>query len=254
MKKQASGWGVAAALAKGGDHVLNAAIALLIIVALLFGGFGLWDTWQIYRNAGVSADLLKYKPTSTDPDAPNPSLEELQTINPDVCAWLTVDDTNIDYPVVQGQSNSDYLNQAVDKSFSLSGSIFLDYRNARDFSDLYSIIYGHHMAGEVMFGQIPDFLQSDYFQSHTTGSLALPDRTLSITWFACVETNAFDVPMYSRIAADDPDSQSELLQYIKDTATQYREVGVSPSDRIVSLSTCADGATDGRVILVGKLS
>jgi sortase B len=253
MKKRVDGWGVAAALARGGDHILNAAIALLLIVALLFGGFGLWDTWQLYRNAGVSADILKYKPTSTEPDEPNPSLEELQKINPDVCAWLTVDDTNIDYPVVQGQSNSEYLNLAVDKTFSLSGSIFLDCGNARDFTDFYSLIYGHHMIGGMMFGDLPNFTEKDYFQAHTTGTLALPDRTLYIEWFACLETTAYDGMMFSPTAYTDAEEQSKLLDYVADTATQYRDIGVSVSDQLVALSTCAEAGTDGRVILVGRL-
>jgi sortase B len=247
-------WNLAAALARGGDRILDAAISFMLVVALLFGGFGLWDTWNIYRNAGLSDDLLKYKPTASGEDTPNPSLSELQAMNPDVCAWITVDDTNIDYPVVQGQSNMDYLNWAVDKSFSLSGSIFLDYRNDRTFSDPYSLIYGHHMEGEVMFGQIPYFLESDYFQSHPTGTLFTPDHTFYIEWFACLETDAYDGYIYNPTVYSDQESLSELLQYAKDTATQYRDVGVSASDQLVALSTCAEAATDGRVILLGRFS
>jgi sortase B len=247
-------WNLAATLARGANHLLNVVIALMLIVALLYGGFGLWDTWNIYNNAGVDSDLLKYKPVATGEDVPNPTLSELQKINPDVCAWLTVDDTNIDYPVVQGTSNLEYLNQAVDKSFSLSGSIFLDYRNSKDFSDSYSLIYGHHMDGEVMFGEIPYFLKSDYFESHTTGTVFTPEHTYYIQWFACLETDAYDAQIYNPTYYSDEESMAELLEYIQSTATQYRDVGVSASDRIVALSTCAKAATNGRVILVGRMS
>ena len=54
----------------------------------------------------------------------SPSLQELQKINPDVCAWLTVDGTKIDYPVVQGETNLEYINQDIYGEFALSGSIF----------------------------------------------------------------------------------------------------------------------------------
>jgi sortase B len=183
MKK--SVWNWVAALARGGDHILNAAIALMLVVALLYGGFGVWDTWQIHEDAKLDYNLLQYKPEADgDEDAANPTLSELQQINKDVCAWLTVDDTSIDYPVVQGSTNYDYLNWDVYGSFSLSGSIFLDYRNARDFSDFYSLIYGHHMEGNVMFGELPSFLETDFFQSHTTGKLFTPEHTFAITWFA----------------------------------------------------------------------
>jgi sortase B len=253
MKKSA--WDLAAGLARGGDWVLNKAIALVLVLALLYGGFGLWDTWMIYDGASLDSELLKYKPTiTTDTDAPNPTLSDLQQINEDVCAWLTVDDTNIDYPVVQGENNVEYLNQAVDCSFSLSGSIFLDYRNDRDFTDFYSLIYGHHMAGDVMFGEIPNFLEEDYFQSHTTGSLCTPEHTYFITWFACVETTAYDTKLFLPSVYTSRESEEELLEYIEETATQYRDIGVTASDQLVALSTCEEATTDGRVLLIGRLS
>jgi sortase B len=225
-----------------------------LIVALLFGGFGLWDTWNIYHNAGIDSELLKYKPTATGEDTPNPTLEELQKINEDVCAWLTVDDTHIDYPVVRGRSNIEYLNRDVDGSFSLSGSIFLDCRNDNDFSNPYSLIYGHHMDGEVMFGEIPYFLEADYFQSHTSGTMFTPEHTYHIQWFACLETDAYDEQIYDPTAYPNQESVSTLLDYMKSIATQYRDIGVSASDRLVALSTCASTTTNGRVILVGRLS
>jgi sortase B len=248
-------WNLAAALARGGDRLLNTAIAILLIAALLLGGFGMWDTWKIYRNAGVDSDLLQYKPTATGEDRPNPTLSELQKIAPDVCAWLTVDNTNIDYPVVRGKSNLEYLNQAVDGSFSLSGSIFLDFRNANDFSDPFSLIYGHHMAGKAMFGELPNFLMSDYFESHTTGTVFTTEHTYFIQWFACLETNAYDAMIYNNpTAVCDEASMSELLSYIQANATQYRNLGVTASDRLVALTTCSAAATDGRIVLVGRMS
>jgi sortase B len=254
MKK--SGWNVAAALARGGDHIINAAIALMLVIALLYGGFGVWDTWQIYDDAGLDSQLLEYKPeaNANGEDSPNPTLSELQQINPDVCAWLTVDDTNIDYPVVQGSSNYSYLNWDVYGEFSMSGSIFLDYRNDRNFTDFYSLIYGHHMAGNVMFGEIPYFVESDYFESHPTGSLFTPEHSYSIDWFACVETTSYDRMLFSPTTYKDQESEEELLEYIQETATQYRDIGVTASDQIVALSTCADATTDGRVLLIGRMS
>jgi sortase B len=229
-------------------------IAIMLAVALLFGGFGVWDTWNIYHNAGVSSDLLKFKPNSSGYDTPNPSLEDLQKINPDVCAWLTVDETHIDYPVVQGENNWEYLNWGVDGEFSLSGSIFLDYRNSKDFSDSLSLIYGHHMEGNKMFGEIPNFLEEDYFDSHTTGTLYTVEHTKFITWFACIETDAYDMMIYSPTRYDQGESIQKLLDYLEENADQYRDIGLTTSDNLVALSTCLDTSTDGRVILFGRLS
>jgi sortase B len=247
-------WNFAARLSSAADHLLNAVIALMLIGAMLLGGFGVWDTWKIYRNAGVSAEVLEYKPTATGADDPNPILAGLQDINPDVCGWITVDNTNIDYPIVRGETNWTYLNLAVDKSFSLTGSIFLDYRNLKNFGDSYSLIYGHHMDGNVMFGELPYFLESAYFRSHTTGTLFTPEHTYYIQWFASVETDAYDNNIYTPIAYADRELMPRLLSYLQETATQYQDIGVSSSDRLIALSTCSNSTTDGRIVLIGRLS
>jgi sortase B len=251
MKKR--GWNLAASLARGGDHLLNAVIALLLVTAILYGGFGLWDTWEIYEAAEVDDELLQYKPTG-DEDGPNPTLVELQQIAEDVWGWLEVDGTNIDYPVVQGENNFTYLNRNVYGEFALSGSIFLDYRNANDFSDHYSLIYGHHMEGNVMFGELPNFVEDDYFESHSTGKLYTPEHTYSITWFACVETQAYDKMLFYPNQYSDEASQEALLTYIQESATQYRDIGVTASDQLLALSTCSNANTDGRVVLIGRMS
>jgi sortase B len=255
MKKRANGWEAAASVVRVADRLLNGIIAIFLVVALLYGGFGLWDTWMIYKNAGVDSEILKYKPTlSADEDAPNPTLSDLQKINPDVVAWLTVDDTNIDYPVVQGETNMDYLNKAVDGSFTLTGSIFLDRRNADDFSDYYSLIYGHHIEGKVMFGEIPEFLEQEYFEEHTTGTLFLPEHTRQIQWFACIKTDAYDEYLFQPSYVDNKESMNQLLDYIRQEAVQYRDIGVTTSDQIIALSTCENASTDGRILLIGQLS
>jgi sortase B len=255
MKKRVNGWETAASVIRVADRLLNGLIAIFLVVALLYGGFGLWDTWMIYKNAGLDSDILKYRPTaSADADAPNPTLADLQKINPDVIGWLTVDDTNIDYPLVQGETNIDYINTAVDGSFSLTGSIFLDCRNADDFSDFYSLVYGHHIEGNLMFGEIPEFLDDEFFEEHTTGTLFLPEYTRQIQWFACMEKNAYDVKLFHPTNYEDVEPREELLDYIQDEATQYRDIGVTTSDQIIALSTCESAVTDGRVLLIGRLS
>src|SRR3712207_1882877 len=113
------------------NKVLNAVIALVIFIVLTYSLLGLWDIYMIYKGASNSDIITTYKPTGKNDDI---SFAELQKINSDVCGWITISDTNIDYPIVQGKTNMEYINKAVDGSFSLSGSIFLDYRNKRDFN------------------------------------------------------------------------------------------------------------------------
>jgi sortase B len=252
MRENGFGWKLLRKVVRLANHLLNLVIGLILVVALLYSGFGLWDTWNIYADAGLDSDLMKYHPVVSEED--NPTLTELQAINPDVCAWLTVDGTNIDYPVVRGETDQEYINKNIYGEFALSGSIFLESCNSLDFSDSYSLVYGHHMAGNVMFGEIPEFLEANYFQSHATGTLFLPDQTYEIQWFACVETDAFDRYLYCPLRDASDTMMEELIDYIGETAKQYRDIGVTTSDRLIALSTCSSTSTNGRIVLIGRIN
>lgn len=241
----------AAMLARAGNRVLSVIVAILIAVMLLYGGYSLWDTAMLYRGAFVSSDLLKFKPSPENLDGP--TLAELVALNPDVRGWLTIDDTHIDYPVVQGKTDMDYINKDVYGEFSLSGSVFMDSRNAADFSDSYCLLYGHHMDNGAMFGDVVEFVNKNYFDEHRTGMLYLPDgRTYTIELFACIEVDAYDTVVYQPTLQEDGNVQL-LLDYIKERASQYREISMMATDQIIGLSTCADAQTNGRVVVFGKM-
>ena len=241
----------AAKLARLGDRLVSLLAGGLILLMLLYGGYSLWDTAMVYSGAFLSEELLAFKPASDDPNS-NPTLTELQEINPDVRAWLTVYETNIDYPVVQGETDWDYINTDIYGEFALSGSIFLDSRNSPDFSDAYNIVYGHHMDNGGMFGDVVEFVNTSYFQAHPTGRIYLPDATYDITLFACVQTDAYDSMIYNPTPSDK--DVGRLLAYIQDNAVQSRDIGVKESDQIIGLSTCAEAQTNGRVVIFGRLN
>ena len=249
-KRGKNGLEFAAKLARGADKVLSLIAVLMILLLLCYGGYSLWDTAMLYKGAFNSSDLLQYKPSADDPESL--TFEELLKLNPDVCAWITVDDTHIDYPVVQGEDNMEYVNKDVQGEFAFSGAIFLDSQNKRDFSDSFNLLYGHHMEGGAMFGDIAEFRDKSYFDSHETGTLYLPGKAMPITFFACVSVDAFDSVIYH------PDAQpagdvTTLLNHIQGTAVQYRDIGVTAKDQIIGLSTCSEAVTNGRVVLFGRL-
>lgn len=93
----------AAKLARAGDRLVSMVAAALIVIMLLFGGYSLWDAAMVFQGAFLDSDLLQFKPADGSGD--NPTLAELQAINPDVVGWLTIDDTHIDYPVVIGDDD-----------------------------------------------------------------------------------------------------------------------------------------------------
>lgn len=241
----------AARLARAGNTVLSFMAAVMILLMFLYGGYSLWDTSMVYRGAFLSGDLLKFKP-AVEGTEDNPTLQELQAINPDVRAWLTINDTHIDYPVVQGETDMDYINKDVYGEFSLSGAIFLSCLNSPDFSDSYNLVYGHHMDNGGMFGNVVEFTDREYFEEHTAGYLFLPDSTYEITLFACVEADAYDSVIYSPQNQEKGNAGS-LLEYVEAKSVQYRDIGLQADDQIIGLSTCAEAETNGRVVVFGRL-
>ena len=236
---------------KAADAILSGIVILIITGMLLYGGYSLWDTAAVYRNAYLDDTLKKIKPT--DQGGVNPSLEELKKINPQVCAWIRVDQTHIDYPVVQGSTNTEYLNKDVYGEFSYSGTLFLDTRNHNTFEDSYSLIYGHHMEHGAMFGNVDKFRDETYFEEHPTGTLYLDGRKENILFFACVKADAADERFYTPENETGQSLQS-FVAYIREHAVSGREMEFGENDRIIGLSTCSNTETNGRVILFGKLS
>ncbi len=234
-------------LIRGLDRLLNLALILVLLVILFYAGYALWDSYSVLNKAGVSSEVMHFKP-----DVSNPSLSELQAINAEVCAWLTVDDTNIDYPVLRADDNTKYLNQDIYGDYSLGGSIFLDYRCSKDFSDQYSLIYGHHMAGGMMFGDLEKFADKTYFDEHQTGWLYLPGKTYQLEMIAFLEVDAYTSPLFNLPL--EADGWNALAKHIQQDATFRRGADLTDRDRIVALSTCAEGTTNGRMILVARMT
>lgn len=218
--------------------------ALLIFFLLLFliGAYTMYDTLLIYGAA--DADLSAFRPMP-DADGEDAFHWDMNALSEDVVAWLTVDDTNIDYPVLQGIDNIEYLNKDPYGEYSLAGSIFLDARNTPDFSDPYSLIYGHHMEYGKMFGALDAFLDEGYFNTHRTGTLTVADKIYNIKFFACIEADASVREIF------EPTETDGTLEYVREHAVIFRE---PEGEKLLALSTCKFPQTTDRIIVFGVLS
>jgi sortase B len=146
----------------------------------------------------------------------------LHLLNPEIIAWIVIDGTTIDYPITQGADNDWYLHHTASGERNPSGAIFMDFRNASDFSDGHTLIYGHNMQDGSMFAPLHGWA-GDHFVIHT------PDgRRLEYLVFA----------RYT-VAANDP-----LFAFASDLGD-----GV----QVVTLSTCVFRREDLRYVVHGKL-
>lgn len=249
-----------------GNSLLSLMSGLLATILIVYSGYVLVDTFGLqYRASHTSWDLLQFKPEIIEDYGTPLTGSTLSTVNADYRAWLSVYDTNIDYPVVQGENDLYYASHDVYRQSSLTGAIYLASANTRDFSDSYSLIYGHHMDGDIMFGSLDRYRDENFFKSHPSALLVTEGGTFDVTFFAVAETDAYESNIYS--VGDKLDQVlSFLLQNrVDDGGTGGGGVGLgtkawfyggvpdSPR-KIVALSTCANANTNGRLVVFGTMS
>ena len=243
---------VAARAARIGDKLLSFLAIILMVMMVSYGGYSLWDTYVTMTGAFLSKGFLKYKPDVNNPEETRLSLKELLAINPDTRGWITLDGTHIDYPMVQGKDDMEYINKDATGEFALSGAIFLTAENKPDYSDSYMLTYGHHVENGAMYGDVMEFLDGDYFEKNRTGHLFLPDgRARNLEVFAAIECDAYDRMIYS---VDDKKGQiMNLVNYLKEHATHFRDIRIKESDQVMALSTCVSLETNGRAVVMVRV-
>ena len=224
------------------DKLFDRIVILVSLLFFLVCIYAMYDAAMVYYNANDTS-VLKYKPDLSNP-------EVLREISEDAIAWITVDNTRIDYPVMQGKDNREYLNKNPFGKYALSGSIFLDSRNKTDFSDRYSMLYGHHMDYGAMFGALDEFKNREYFDSHRTGQLiTVGGKAYDIRFFAAAMVQATDEtvfrPMYT--------SPESLLEKLSDSAIIYEAPKSKDDLKLIALSTCQDADTIDRMVVFGVM-
>ena len=241
---------------KVANSLVSAVVILFLLAAGTYSAYSLWDNSQVYAAVDdVRSKLLKLKPDLSEDGGA--TFEELRAINPDVCAWLTLDNTKIDYPVLQGSDNLTYINTDVYGNFALAGSIFLDSSSDYMFRDKYSLLYGHHMANSKMFGDLDLYENQEFFNMNTTGTLILADRSYKLEIFACLRVSANEEAIFTpqKWQSDN----SGLLTFVKSSAMYVHRdtldrIGTSEDfSQILAMSTCSSEFTDARTVILAVM-
>ena len=182
---------------------------------------------------------------------PQVAFDELAKINPDIVGWIYIEGTNINYPIVQGENNDYYLKRLFDGTYNSSGSIFLDYRCASDFTDIHSIIYGHHMKNKSMFGGLMSYKDQAFYDEHPVALLVTPTTYYKIQFFSGYVSDTWSD------AWDLNFSEYEYLSWLNDIQRKSCfETDYIPTteDRIVTLSTCTYEFDTAKFVLHGYIS
>ena len=177
---------------------------------------------------------------------------KLKEINGDYACWLYCADTQIDYPVVQCEDNSYYLKRLFNGAKNSGGTLFIDYRNLPGFQDPNTLIYGHHMRNDSMFGILTEYEKPGFYESHPFVLMLSAEEIAIIELFAGYTTSEND-HCYD-IAISGEEDMAAFVREAEEKSDFETEVEVLTHDRLATLSTCAYSFRNARYITIGRIN
>jgi len=174
------------------------------------------------------------------------NLDALREKNPDVVGWIYAPNCRINYPIVQGEDNQYYLKHTWDNRKRVSGSIFMESTNSPDFSDFRTILYGHNMADDSMFGVLARYESKVSLSRYPYVYLVTDEGVLRYEIYSSYKAN-----VESNTYALDLEDEAQRAAFIRLTKEEaVFDTGITPAvtDRILTLSTCAGSETTRRVV------
>ena len=249
-------------------------VALSSLVAVLcFGYFGVYyffaartsmDYEQLSDLKGSDAlsetqeknDFSLHKSSVKLPDI----LDEYKTLyskNKRLIGWLKIDDTNIDYPVMQTENNEYYLDHNFNQEYDKNGILFLDCDCNVYPRSTKMIIYGHHMKSGSMFGNLQQYAKESYGKKHSVIEFdtIYEKATYQVMYVFRSQVYNEDDVVFKYYQFIEANSEEEFNFYMKEMASMsLYDTGVTANfgDSLLTLSTCDSSQTDGRFVVVAK--
>ncbi len=182
----------------------------------------------------------------------NVNFNSLKSKNKDTVAWIFVNNTNVNYPVVQTTNNSFYLNHSFNRKSNVAGWIFGDYRS--DFKNFKknTVIYGHGRTEQVMFASLSKTLKADWYKNEENQIIKLATPTNNTLWkifsIYTIKAEAY----YLTHNFESEDAFKKWVEKMKSRSIYNFNTSVSINDKFLTLSTCKD-FKGNRIVIQAKL-
>ena len=176
------------------------------------------------------------------------AIGRLKEQNEDVIGWITFDNMELSYPIMQGEDNDYYLKHTFSGETNSAGSIFMEAANSSDFEDCHTIIYGHNMRNLSMFGQLKKYKTEEFYEDHQYFTIYTEDRVYRYRIFAY-----YDISEFGDIYTVGFEPDGEFQTFIDDMMRRsYYDTGVraDKQDKVITLSTCS--TTGKRFVINAK--
>ncbi len=201
-----------------------------------------------YKNLNIETNIE----TNAVVEYLNIDLSQYINQNTDTVAWLQVNGTNINYPVVQHDNNEYYLDHDFYKRKTNIGWVFADYRNNFNELDNNTILYAHNLINRTMFGQLPYLTGNNWLSNPNNFYIKLSTRKENTIWQIFSVYKIEPTIDYLQVRFYSAENYQKFLNTIKNRSSHNFNVDVTYKDKIITLSTCDDTGTK-RVVVHGKL-
>lgn len=240
-----------------GRKILLAALSLTAAVCALGLGWYFVHGWMARREFSFLAQTVAQAEQTETPDALAQAYDGLRQQNPDFGAWLTIENTRVDYPVMYTPAEPEkYLRRSFDGKYSMAGTPFL-YAGCRWTESSNLVIYGHNMQSGDMFADLMNYLDAAYFEQHSLIQLDLPGerRTYRVMAVVPFEITAENEPVYYQCTnAAEEDVFLAYVDFLKQHAAYDTGVTAQYGEQLLTLSTCSEYVPGpGRLLIVARL-
>ena len=209
-------------------------IILIIIMIISLINIFIWF-YENNKTKEITTKAKKYINVGNNTISP-----KIINLNEDIIGWLIVDNTSINYPVVQGKNNEFYLNHDLDKNYNSAGWIFMDSENSLDDQNI--IIYGHHRRDGSMFGSIDNLLNKN---KGGKIKLLINNKEINYNIFSIYKTEK----EYNYREKNYNNFNKKTEEFKKRSLIKYN-VDIKSKNQIVTLSTC-DNDNKKRIVIHG---
>lgn len=244
---------------KGGSNIVSNIILVIAIVVFAVSAYKLYGIFSEYNKGDKEYQKIQdlvintEKKDDTKEETFSVDFEKLLEMNSDVVGWIRFDEpSEINYPVVQGRDNEEYLKRTFEANTNKLGTLFVDVNNPGDFSGRNTFIYGHNMKNGSMFAQLLKYKNDSFYKEHPYFYIYTPDgkvRTYEIFSAGVVKDTS---DSYIMDYADDAAFQT-YIDYIKQRSAYPTSAEVTTASKIVSLSTCTNVRDDERFLVHGVM-
>ena len=251
-------------------------VLILCAIAVCCGGYLIYHHWSV-KQRELEYEKLRQEETlsaATETVIAEPETEEsteetviycdsvydfgqLHEQNQDIYAWIVVPGTQVDYPLLQSETDNYYLDYNLDHSKGYPGCIYTNQCNRKDFSDYNTVLYGHNMKNGSMFGTLDDYKSEKWQTEHPVIEFFVDGEVREYEVFAAAESRVLyedeEGFRYYRSGGDlSEEEYGKLITWLQENSDY--ETGIIPEygEQILMLSTCSYHTKDGRFVVAAR--